>query len=135
MDEILKQARALGALIQNEECYKQYIHAKEVNDDDEELQKAIGEFNLIKMNLDTELSKEDKDEEKLKAINTQLREVYSDIMANESMQSFSVAKKQLDELVSGIYSVLIRCASGENPDEVDIQSGCSGDCSSCGGCH
>ena len=135
MDEILKQTRILGKLIQNEECFKSYIAAKEKNDADEQLQKHIGDFNLIKMNLDNELSKEVKDEEKLKAINSDLRRVYADIMANESMQAFGTAKKELDTLISAIYSVLVKCAGGEDPETAEFETACGGDCSSCGGCH
>lgn len=135
MDKILELSRELGKLLQNEQCYKDYMHAKDVNDNDENLQKEIGEFNLVKLSIDQELSKEDRDEQKFRELNEQLRRIYSNIMVNESMQAFQKSKAELDRLVAGIYSVIVKCAGGENPDEVTMEDGCSGNCSSCGGCH
>ncbi len=135
MDKILELSRELGKLLQQEQCYKDYMHAKDVNDNDENLQKEIGEFNIVKLSIDQELSREERDEQKFRELNEQLRRIYSNIMVNESMQAFQKSKAELDRLVAGIYSVIVKCAGGENPDEVNFEDGCSGNCSSCGGCH
>ena len=135
MDKILELSRELGKLLQQEQCYKDYMHAKDVNDNDENLQKEIGEFNLVKLSIDQELGREERDEQKFRELNEQLRRIYSNIMVNESMQAFQKSKADLDRLVAGIYSVIVKCAGGENPDEVTMEDGCSGNCSSCGGCH
>lgn len=135
MEKILELIRQIGHLLQEQDCYKNYLSAKEANDNDENLQKSIGEFNIIKLSLDSELAKEDKDEEKLKTINEDMRKLYSEIMANESMQKYQTAKMELDKTVNGIYNVIAGAASGINPDELDFSESCSGDCSSCGGCH
>ena len=63
--EVIKKARELGAAIQATEEYKNFIAAKERNDADEELQKQIAEFNLLKMQYDAEMQKEDPDKEKI----------------------------------------------------------------------
>ena len=94
MDKILELSRELGALLQSEQCYKDYMHAKDVNDNDEELQKQIGEFNLVKLSIDEELTKEERDEEKFRELNTKLRQIYSNIMVNESMQAFQKSKAE-----------------------------------------
>lgn len=135
MEKILELSREIGHLIQNEDCYKDYVAAKKANDSDEDLQKWIGEFNIIKLSLDSELSKEEKDEAKLKSINEDMRKIYSNIMANESMQKFQSAKMALDKLVAGVYNVVSGAAGGLNPDDLTLDDSCSGDCSSCGGCH
>ena len=135
MDKILELSRESGALLQEERCYKDYMHAKDVNDNDEDLQKQIGEFNIVKLSIDEQLSKEERAEEKFRELNTKLRQIYSNIMVNESMQQFQKSKAELDRLVAGIYSVIVKCASGEHPSEVTMEDGCSGNCGSCGGCH
>ena len=135
MDKILEITRELCKLIQGEECFKAYVAAKEANDADEDLQKKIGEFNLIRLSMDQELSKEDKDEEKIKAFNEELRATYAAVISTSSMQTFQTSKQELDKLVNGIYGVISRALSGENPDELDFVQGCSGDCSGCSGCH
>ena len=135
MDELLLKTRELGALLQKEPCFKAYIEAKKDNDADEELQEHIGQFNLIRLSMDEELNKEEKSEERLKSLNEELRGVYGKIMENESMQRFKAAKKELDGKVNAVYSLLIRCAGGEDPETAEFSEGCTGNCSSCGGCH
>ncbi len=135
MDKILEATRELCKLIQAEDSFKSYVAAKEANDADEDLQKKIGEFNLIRISMDQELSKEDKDEEKIKAMNEELRAAYAAVISTESMQTFQVSKQELDKLVNGVYSVISRALQGENPDELEFIESCSGDCSGCSGCH
>lgn len=135
MDKILEATRELCKLIQAEDSFKSYVAAKEANDADEDLQKKIGEFNLIRLSMDQELSKEDKDEEKIKAMNEELRAAYAAVISTESMQTFQVSKQELDKLVNGVYSIISRALQGENPDELEFIDGCSGDCSGCSGCH
>ena len=135
MDKILEATRELCKLIQAEESFKAYVSAKEANDADEDLQKKIGEFNLIRLSMDQELSKEDKDEAKIKEMNEQLRSAYAAVISTGSMQTFQTAKQDLDKLVNGVYSIISRALQGENPDELEFVEGCSGDCSGCSGCH
>lgn len=135
MEEIYLKTRELCRLMQNEECFKKFIEAKLANDNDEALQTDIGEFNLIRLSLDNELNKEEKDQEKIKSINEDMRKIYSKIMENESMLKYQESKKELDTLVNNIYSMILACAGGADPDTVEISEGCSGNCSSCGGCH
>ncbi len=135
MEELILKTRELGKMLQEQEAFKNYISAKEANDNDEELQTDIGEFNIMRMNLDRELTKEEKDEEKLKKINEDMRAVYGKIMANESMIKYQESKKELDGIVEKLYALILASAAGEDPETVEISEGCSGNCGSCGGCH
>lgn len=135
MEKILELTRQIGHLLQEQDCFKNYIAAREANDTDENLQKQIGEFNIVKLSLDAELAKEDRDEDKLKSINEEMRALYSTIMENESMKNYQNAKMLLDKTVNGIYNVIAGSADGINPDELDFSESCGGDCATCGGCH
>ena len=66
--DIIEKARELGKMIQQDERYKAYYDAKEKNDKDEELQALIGEFNLKRVDLNREMSKDDKDMERLESL-------------------------------------------------------------------
>ena len=46
--DVITKARELGAAIQATEEYKNFMAAKTRNDADEQLQKQIAEFNLLK---------------------------------------------------------------------------------------
>ena len=113
--DIIELTRELGAAIQNTEEYKRFMAAKEKNDNDEQLQKQIGDFNLLKMQLDAEYEKEEKDEAKLLQINEEIVALYNVI-------------------IDKISNILLMCENGEDPKTCEPSS-CTGNCSSCGGCH
>ena len=133
--DIIEMTRKLGVEIQQQEVFKTYIKAKAANDNDVELQDMIGQFNVIRMQLDQALSSEEKNEEKVKELNTQLRDIYTAIMGRETMMNYKVAKGELDALVNQINAIITLTVNGEDPLTCDISSGCTGSCSSCSGCH
>ncbi len=133
--DIIKAARELGKAIQQDERYLAFYAAKEANDKDEGLQKLIGEFNLIKMQVDEEMLKDERDNDKIKELNAQIRKVYSEIMVNENMQEYNNAKNGIDEVITRMNAIIDLCIAGEDPDTCEPAEGCTGSCSSCSGCH
>lgn len=131
----IELTRQLGKAIQEDPRYKAYNEARERNDADEELQKLIGEFNMGRMQLNREMSKSDKDQDKISEMNTKIRGIYADIMRNENMARFNDAKSEFDGLMIEINGILQLCASGEDPETCEPKSNCTGSCSTCGGCH
>ena len=130
---IIEMARDLGAKLQEEEAYKNYQEAKSNLELDSSLQTMIGEFNLKKISINSEMGKNDKDDEKLKLLNDQIKELYDKIMENEKMQIFNSAKNEIDSLVSHINAILMMSANGEDPATAG-ESSCGGSCSGCTGC-
>ena len=136
MENIIKSVRELGKAIQADETFKAYIAAKMDADNDEALQNAIGEFNLVKMQISEETQKEDKDEAKLQELNVQLRKCYADIIANEKMQKYNNANQLYSGLINKVYAILELCCNGEDPETCEPEEhSCSGSCSTCGGCR
>lgn len=133
--DVIQMARELGKMIQLDGRYLEYVSAKEKNDNDADLQQMIGEFNLKRMELNNEMSKADKSEEKLAKLDTAIRELYGTIMANENMKQFTAAKDGMDEMLSQINMIITMSANGEDPETCSAEASCSGDCCSCGGCH
>ncbi len=129
-------ARQLGVEIQKDERYKKYLSAKLKNDNDADLQAAIGEFNIARMALDREVQKgENKDEKVIAEINEQLRAAYTKVMSNQSMAEYNNAKVYVDELVAEIETIISASIAGEDPLTCEVHSNCTHDCSTCGGCH
>ena len=133
--DAIAMARELGKAIQQDERFIRLMAQQQVSDGDKELQELIGQFNLKRIDLNAELNKEEKDQERLNAINNEVREIYSKIMANENMAAYNAAKNELDELVEYVMQILRGSINGEDPELIELQSGCSGSCSSCSGCH
>ncbi len=132
--DIIKLTRELGAAIQSTEEYKRFMEAKDKNDKDEELQKQIGDFNLLKMQLDAEHEKEEKDDAKILEINEKIVELYNVIVSGEAMTQYNDAYTDYKALTDKISNILLMCENGEDPQTCEPAS-CTGNCGSCGGCH
>ncbi len=132
----IEAARKLGAAMQADEAYIKYAKAIKDNDENEELQIKISEFNIKRMNLDNEISREEneRDEAKIKVLNEELRAIYDEIMAHPAMVAFNEAKAGVDKLLQDINAIIMMCAQGADPETCEI-SACTGSCSTCGGCH
>lgn len=134
--DVIAKTRELGKLIQEDERYKAYVEAKHLNDRDQNLQKMIGEFNMKRVALNTEMSKEDRDADKLTTLDKEIKELYNDIMNNENMTKFNDAKNAMDDMLGQINMVITMCANGEDPETCPAQvASCSGSCDCCSGCH
>jgi len=132
--DIIEMARDLGRLIQKDERYLRLQLARANSDDDEVLQDMIGRFNLKRLDLNKEMKKDERDEEKTAALDAELKEIYAAVMSNPNMVEYNKAKKDIDEVLRHVNTIITLSAEGEDPDTADI-GGCGSGCSSCKGCH
>ena len=133
--DIIEMARELGKALQTDDRYIAYMLAKQVNDADEELQKDIDSFEKMRYDLSMELTKENKDTDRVKELDDNIKETYNKIMSNKNMIVFSAAQKSLEQLVGNIQEIITMSANGEDPATCEPSSGCTGSCATCGGCH
>ncbi len=137
MDKIVELTKDLAHEIQMDERFIRTQMAQAAADEDKELQCLIGDFNLKRMAIANETGKDEKDRdpEKMKALDKELRDAYQKIMENENMKRYNEAKTSLDELMNTVSRILTMAAQGVDPDSEDMEAACTGDCSTCGGCH
>ena len=135
--ELEKLARQLGAAIQEDARYKAFMAARDKNEKDEELNEMMQKIQLVHMSYNHEASKgEEADQEKLQAYEKEFNEVYTQVMANENMRNFEIARNDLDELMKFLTGIISMCACGEDPETCNPTHQCSGNCSLCGSdCH
>ncbi|MDR1753987.1 MAG: YlbF family regulator [Eubacterium sp.] len=133
--DAISAARELGKAIQSDNRFIAYNNAKLNNDADEGLQRLIGEFNLVKQNLQMEMSKPEgeKQQSKITDLNQNMQEQYRQIMTNENMAAFTIAKSEVDGLIRQINSIISLCCDGEDPDTCE-PANCGGSCEGCSGC-
>lgn len=130
LETITEMADELGEAIETTKAFVEYQEAKEKYDTDDSLQKLIGEFNLKKMSVMSEMQKEDaKDDTKLAEYQQQMRDAYAAILKNETYTDYNEKKTALETMVNQVYAIINAHVTGEEP------GGCSGSCSTCGGCH
>ena len=134
--DIIEMTRELGKAIQADDRYIAYTLAKQANDDDEQLQNLINAFNLKRMQLQMEVGKADKDDEKIAELDEVIKTSYKSIMDNPKMKVYQAAKEGLDELLNQINTIISMSANGMDPDQINLDlASCTGNCSTCGGCH
>ena len=136
MDQLIEMAKEMGEAIQMDERFIRTQMAQAAADDDEALQGMIGEFNLKRLSVNNEYGKDEKDEQKIAALNEELHAIYARLMENPHMKAYQEAKTELDAVMGRINRILMLSAQGEDPDNADTENaGCSGNCGTCGGCH
>lgn len=133
--DIIELSREIGRQLQKDEKYIAMDIARQNSDNDEELQALIGEFNLKRIAINNEATKQDRDDEKLQKLNKEMRDVYAQIMKNENMTAYNNAKNEFDVLVQRVLAIISQSAEGEDPNTTDYSPSCTGSCSSCSGCH
>jgi len=134
----MEMAKQLGKELQKDERYLAFRQAEAENDKDQELQNLIGEFNLKRLDLGNEEDKAEHDEDRVKKLGEEVRELYSQIMANPKMAEYQAARARFEQLLDSINRVIAISAAGQDPETFDpnvFSAGCSGDCSGCAGCH
>ena len=84
------------------------------------------------LELDAARRENDSDEE----LNQRVNDLYSQIMASEGMVRYNAAKSECEAMVSHIDAIINTAMNGGDPMTVQAPSGgCTGSCSTCGGCH
>ena len=137
MDTLLQMAIDLGYQLKEDPRCQALATAQAAADADEALQQLIGDFNLKRMAVNAEETKDDgeRDVEKLRTLNEELRAIYAAVMANESMMTYQQCKSELDVIVNKMHMAINLAVAGQDPAMAAQESACSGDCGSCGGCH
>ena len=134
--DVITMARELGKALQQDADYLEFVKAKEANDADENLQRMIEQFNLLATTSEYESSKEDADQSKIEAYESQLHMMYDTIMGYPVMAAFEQAKNKVDEKMNNIVAILAAAVNGQDPMTFDPEEhhNCGGDCSHCHSC-
>ena len=125
-----------AAAMQTDPRYLELDAARRANDADKELQGMIGEFNLARLDLNNESTKAETDAARVAELNKKINDLYTQIMASEGMVRYNAAKSECEAMVSYIDAIINTAMNGGDPMSVQQpQGGCTGSCSTCGGCH
>lgn len=133
MDVILA-ARELGKAIQADERFIRTKVAEQANEEDQALQQSIREFNGKRAELNSEVQKSDKDHDRIQVLDGELKAMYKEIFQNENMQSYSAAREELNYILNFVNQIITGSANGQDPEAIQYQESCGGDCGGCSGC-
>ena len=133
---VIEMARELGKKIQQEESYILLNTAQRAVEEDDELQEKIAEFNMKRYELTQEITKPERDDEKIAELDKVVHELYDIATNHEKMVAYNNAQDEFNEMFEFVLHIIQMSATGDDPDTIEKpeQGGCSGDCGSCGGC-
>ncbi len=63
-----------------------------------------------------------------------IRELYAKIFQNENMIAFTTARDELQELLQFVNQIIMGSAEGHDPELIEFDAGCGGDCAGCTSC-
>jgi len=134
--DVIELTRELGKAIQQDDRYIAYMLAKQVNDNDNELNEDVEKFSKLREELNEVMKKDVQASETdhLKELDENIKATYKKIMSNKNMVVFQAAQKNLEDLINNVQQIITMCANGEDPETCQPSSGCSGSCATCGGC-
>ncbi len=123
---IIEKAHELGGLIRESDEIKALKEAEKAQAEDADAQALVSDFNIKRMNLAKSLQEgKITQEEAIKQNNEAFSEM---VEKSEVIKAYVEAKKAFDNLVNSVNNVI-------NIYIMDEPSGCTHDCSTCGGCH
>jgi len=131
MQDIHQMANDLGLAIKASPEFTAYESAKKAYEEDEALQRLIGEYNLKRQSLILENGKDEseRDAELQAKLQREMRALYNSVMENGNMRAYVDSKNKLDAVVSEVFDTLNYHITGQR------SGGCAGGCASCHGCH
>ena len=110
--ELFKKA---AAAMQTDERYLALDAARRANDENKELQDMIGEFNLARMDLNNEITKDERDDERIAELNGQVNDLYGKIMNHPGMVAYNEAKAAAEAMVNYIDAIINTAMNGGDP--------------------
>ena len=126
-------AKMLGEALSAEPAVISFNAAKAAFDSDAELSGMMAEYRTARTLLGELYARPEEGEEASRsadALNTRVLELTEAIRSNAVYRALEEAQEAVNALMAEVNADISRYAFGEEP-----ASGCTHDCSSCGGCH
>ncbi len=131
MEEILKKAHELGALIAESEELKRYQEQELSFLSDESAQAAVVTYDEQSKALAEEMRQGGgMTPEKLEGYRARMSENMAELSKNATAREYLEAKSEFNRLISQVNEIIAYHVRGEEQG-----GGCSGNCSGCSGCH
>ena len=129
MNEILEKAKELGIMIAESGEFEKLKIAEDRQLADPEAQKLMMEYATKRDELAQKAQAPDTTKEEFEAIKDEMQKEFEKMCENENVKAYLDASNAFSNLINQVNSIIGYFVKGGDA------SGCSGNCSSCGGCH
>lgn len=134
MNEILEMAQSLGQAIADSEEIKVFREMEKIYYEDEEAQRVMQEYEDSRAKMTVKAKETGMTPESLALFQKEMKSSMDKLMANKTVKEYLEAKSNFNEIIKRVNAIISFCIQGEEQD-LASEGGCSGNCSSCGGCH
>lgn len=129
MEEILQKAKELGIMIAESGEFEKLKIAEERQLADPDAQKVMMEYATKRDELAKKASGPDVSKEEFEEIKNQMQVEFEKMCENENVKAYLDASNAFSNMINQVNSIIGYFVKGGD------EGGCSGNCSSCGGCH
>ena len=131
MDAVFAKTRELGQALIESEAYQNMKSAEERAYRNADAAEAMGRYLELKNRIDSVMSQADADPEEISRYGREMDELQQQLNAMPAVDAMTTSRQKFSELMNQVNRVLEFIITGE----VAQEGGCTGNCSSCGGCH
>ena len=127
--EIFELAAELGRKLKDDSRLVALEEAKTAYEKDPQLQKYMLEYDVQQKAMQREVAKPERDMIFIETIQKRIDDLYKLITENPAFAELNRAQAEVNELMNSVNQTIMTQITGEEP------SGCTHNCSTCGGCH
>ena len=128
--EIFDLAAKLGQALKADERLSALEKAKQAYAEDADLKRDMTEYEVQQKLLAEEITKEPRDLHFVETVQHRIDELYEAIRQNPAFVELDRAQTAVNDLMARVNAAITYEITGELPG-----TGCTHDCSTCGGCH
>lgn len=126
---VFDKAHELGTMIAESEEFKRVNEARDAQTADGDAALVLMNYNRKRDQLIKEASDPDISKERMQEIRNEMEKEVDKLNKNKTIADFMEAMQAFNDMMDQVNGIV---ASYINPKD---EGGCSGNCSSCGGCH
>ena len=127
--EIFELAAELGKKLKDDARLIALEDAKKAYEEDPQLQKYMLEYEVQQKAMQKAVGESDRDMQLIESIQNRIDELYRLITSNPAFEELNRVQAEVHELMNAVNQTIMTQITGETP------SGCTHNCSTCGGCH
>lgn len=128
-EKILEKAKELGIMIAESEEFKILKEAEQIQLADEKAQQMMMDYNTSREALSERASAPGLTKEDWEKLQMDAQAEFIKLCQNEKIKNYLDANQRFSDLINQVNAIIAHFVKGED------QSGCSGSCASCRGCH
>ncbi len=131
-NSIYEQARELAYAVLSTDEGKKVAETRYIFDNNEEARQQLLDYNTYREAVNMRVQEGSISQDELKAEGSKLTEMVAELKKNPVINDMVQAESEFNTVINRVMNIFQSTITGECDDE---ECGCTGSCSSCGGCH